>query len=420
MALINYHRKCRVCGHDTFDTVLDLGEHYLHGLFVVPTFEPPTRKIPTELVRCDSESGGCGLVQLSNSVDPDILYSKYGYRSSTNATMRGHLKFIAHDTAHLFEQKNPNSLIISCLDIGCNDGFLSKQYPASYYKVGIDPCDIGNTITGIERFTFINDLFPSKKLNSQFNIITMIACFYDVNNPIEVAHQLFTQTAKNGIVVVEVSYWPDKMKQDAIDEVCHEHVCFYNYQNLEYIFTQAGFKVFDARINNINGGSIQLWMSRNDCSVDYSSPMGKSNIQAIKFSEIDMALDTQVPYNEFADRCIDMRREVMDLVRGLHQQDKKIHLYGASTKGNVLLQFLGIDSEIIPYAAERSKEKWGGSTLGTGIKMISEEASRAMNPDYYFVPIWSFKDEIIAREQEFLTKGGKLIFPLPKLEIIGK
>ena len=131
---------------------MDLGEHYLHGLFVFPTFEPPTRKIPTELVRCDSESGGCGLVQLSNSVDPDILYSKYGYRSSTNATMRGHLKFIAHDTAHLFEQKNPNSLIISCLDIGCNDGFLSKQYPASYYKVGIDPCDIGNTITGIERF----------------------------------------------------------------------------------------------------------------------------------------------------------------------------------------------------------------------------------------------------------------------------
>lgn len=418
MALINYHQRCRLCGHDNLDTFMDMGEHYLHGLFVFPDFQPPTRTIPTELARCDTESGGCGLVQLKHSVDPDVLYSRYGYRSATNATMREHLKEIAVQSDLLWVNKNSGQP--SCLDIGCNDGFLSRQYPTHYKKVGVDPCDVGCKITGIENFGFVHDLFPTKQDIGDFDIITMIACFYDVNHPREVAKELYYKLKLNGILVVEVSYWPTKMEKCAIDEVCHEHVAFYNYQNLETVFTEAGFKIFNAKLNDINGGSVQLWMQRNDDVSDYSTPESRKNILAIKFDEMNKRLDTSEPYYDFSERCRQLRFDVQNMFKEFEAAGKTVHLYGASTKGNVLLQYLGLNNSQIPYAAERSKEKWGGKTLGTDIEMISEEQSRAMKPDYYFVPIWSFKDEIVKREQAYLEAGGQLIFPLPVLEIIGK
>lgn len=418
MALIAYHNKCRLCGHGNLESIVDMGEHYLHGLFVFPDFQPPTRTVPTELVRCDTESGGCGLVQLKHSVDPDVLYSRYGYRSATNATMREHLTEIAQTATFMWGEKNSGNP--RCLDIGCNDGYLSTRLPEECEKVGVDPCDIGLKITGIPNFTFIHDLFPSNKLEGNFDIITMIACFYDVNNPLAVAKELHWKLKNNGILVVEVSYWPAKMDAGAIDEVCHEHVAFYNFQNLESIFVSAGFKIFNAKINSINGGSIQLWMQRDSSETNYSNEVFHKNVLDIKFFEMNKRLDTAEPYYEFSERCHQMRLDIFRLFQEISSAGKTIHLYGASTKGNVLLQYLGLDSNQIPYAAERSKEKWGGYTLGTNIKMISEEESRAMKPDYYFVPIWSFKDEIVKREAEFLANGGKLIFPLPVLEVIGK
>lgn len=418
MGLINYHKNCRVCGSTALETIFDLGEHYLHGLFVFPDFKPPERTVPTELVRCSNEMGGCGQVQLKHSIDPDILYSRYGYRSSTNATMREHLLKIVEESTLLW---TPINEAPRCLDIGCNDGFLLRQFPAKYEKVGIDPCDIGNKIEGIENFTFINEPFPSDKLthSKRFDIVTMIACFYDVNHPIKVAQEINTVLDRNGIAIIEVSYWPMKMDQNAIDEVCHEHVCFYNFQNLETIFKQAGLKIFNAVLNNINGGSIQIWLQKNESSAIYTSPAFNKNILDIKFKEMDARLDTPYPYQAFFDSCYTLKVEILELFEQIKKENKVVHLYGASTKGNVLLQFLELNSEQIPFAAERSPEKYHGSTLGTNIKMISEEESRAMKPDYYFVPIWSFKDEIIKREKAFIDGGGKLIFPLPVLQIVG-
>lgn len=419
MALIKYHHKCRACGHQYLVSVINLGEHYLHGSFEFPDFHPPLRKVPTELIKCDNSSGGCGLVQLKHSVDPSVLYARYGYRSSTNATMRDHLKKIADDSTALLLKHKKDDSVPKSLDIGCNDGYLSRQYPAHFEKVGIDPCDIGTSITGIENFKFIHESFPIRDYQTPADIVTMIACFYDSDEPNVTARELYFRIKNNGILIVEVSYWPAKMEQVALDEVCHEHVCFYNFQNLEDIFKQNGLRIFNVTRNNINGGSIQLWMSRNCSEIDYSTPEYDKNILAVKFDEFNRALDTDAPYIEFASKCGAMRNSIRSLVGSIIEQNQTIHLYGASTKGNVLLQFLGLCHEQIPYASERSKEKHGGRTLGTNIQMVSEEESRAMKPDYYFVPIWSFKDEIIKREQAYLDTGGKLIFPLPELLVVG-
>lgn len=424
MELIKYHNTCRICGHNKLKSIYNLGEHYSHGLFVFPDFQPPTAKIPTHLVRCENSSGGCGLVQLVNSVDSSILYSRYGYRSSTNATMRAHLTSIALQADELFGSKHPVKTdfesSVSFLDVGCNDGFLLSQLPDNHIKYGIDPCDIGKSISGIKNFTFINDIFPSNKLGSRtFDIITMIACFYDLDNPVDVAKHLRTFLREDGILVVEVSYWPDKMAQNAIDEVCHEHVCFYNYQNLDTIFSKAGLKIFNVKKNSINGGSIQLWLTpRNNNK--YSTSEFEANILKIKFDELNLRLDSGDPYLKFVGRILHNKLKVRELFKEIESRGETVHLYGASTKGNVLLQFLELDRNDIPYAAERSPAKYGGRTLGTNIQMLSEEDSRALKPHYYFVPIWSFKDEIVKREARYLESGGKLIFPLPTLEIISK
>jgi SAM-dependent methyltransferase len=424
MSLVKYHTKCRACGNDKLSTVLDLGNHYLHGLFAYPDFSPPTTKIPTKLIVCNSELGGCGLVQLANSVDSDILYSRYGYRSGVSATMRKHLHHIASKALNTWWEVRGFSTEIdlpSCLDIGCNDGYLLSHYPAPNKKTGIDPCDIGRGISNIKNFSFINDSYPSKKLEGKtFDIITMIACFYDLNNPVEVAKELRKNLSDDGILVVEVSYWPTKMAKNAIDEVCHEHVCFYNLNNLEMIFGLAGLKIFDVQLNDINGGSVLLWMTPIESNLFYFSSFKHNQIVQIKFNELNDKLHIIEPYIQFEQRCSTLANDIKKFLLELNRQGKKIHLYGASTKGNVLLQYIGLDNSIIPFAAERSEEKVGGWTLGTNIKMISEEESRSMRPDFYFVPIWSFKDEIVERENRYLSEGGKLIFPIPKLEIIGK
>jgi SAM-dependent methyltransferase len=418
MPLVNYHKTCRLCGHDDLETVLYLGEHYLHGLFVFPDFNPPTRRIPTTLLKCKNYSGGCGLVQLRHSIDSDILYSRYGYRSSTNATMRTHLTSIAQKADSLWKASGAKGSP-RCLDIGCNDGFLSSQFPEYYAKTGIDPCDIGRKIEGISNFGFINDSFPSEKLSGKFDVVSMIACFYDVNDPSYVASRLGHILSDDGMLVLEVSYWPLKMEKTALDEICHEHVCFYDFQTLERVFGMADLKIFNAELNDINGGSIQLWMCQKN-TTKYDTKSGSQNILNIKFSEFNSSLDTMAPYKDFQLRCEGLRTRITNLFNHIKLNRETVHLYGASTKGNVLLQYLHLDSNDIPYAAERSKEKIGGSTLGTNIKMISEEESRAMKPDYYFVPIWSFREEIIEREKEYLNNGGKLIFPLPTLEIVCK
>jgi SAM-dependent methyltransferase len=425
MSLVNYHNKCRLCGNTNLQNVLNLGEHYLHGSFIFPDFNPPLRKVPVILQRCSTtnkgNTDGCGLVQLANSIDPDILYARYGYRSGTNQTMRNHLDQIAKKTSKLWKEKNIDvGYYPSVLDIGCNDGYLLRKYPDDYQKVGIDPCDLSKSIVGIKNFHFINDIFPSNQLTGEYDIMTMIACFYDVNNPLQTARAFQYRLKKNGILVIEVSYWPEKMRQGAIDEICQEHVCFYNFQNLEKILSEVGLCIFDVYLNDINGGSIQIWACKPEGVSKYINETGNQNILNIKMREFSEELDTFIPYEKFNKKVNEDKQRINNLFNTIKNNNETVHLYGASTKGNVLLQWLNIDSSIIPYAAERSKDKWGGSTLGTNIKMISEEESRAMKPDYYFVPIWGFKKEIINREQEYLNNGGKLIFPLPELEIIQK
>jgi len=415
------HRKtCRVCGSSALTKVIDLGEQYLQGSFVKPGKElPPMRKIPTVLVRCDpsKDEGACGLLQMEHSVPPKILYSAYWYRSGTNRTMRDHLKGIADEAAGMLNKKDARTL-----DIGCNDGTLLNYYPKDFVKFGIDPSDVAQEIKG--DIKVIQDIFPSSQLEKEsggekFDIITSIAMFYDLEDPVSFVRSIKHSLAPNGIWIFEMSYMPTMLKMNSYDTICHEHLEYYSLAVIEEILDRAEMKVVRVGMNEINGGSIRCYATDKE-NFRYARKDYSHSLESLRQEEFDLELDTDKPYRNFQERINVHKEELTSLLKKLKSERKRIHIYGASTKGNTILQWCGIDNRIIDVAAERNPEKYGAHTLGTDIPIVSEAESRAMKPDYYLVLPWHFKEEFIEREQETLKSGISFIFPLPTIEIIRK
>ncbi len=412
---------CRVCGSKALTPVINLGEQNLQGSFVKPGKEmPPTRKISTSVVRCDPmrDEKACGLLQMEYTVPPEVLYSAYWYRSGTNNTMRRHLQGIAVEAVGMAGLKEKATV----LDIGCNDGTLLGFYPNSFTKFGVDPSDIAQEIKA--PINVIQDIFPSEELISKlgdhtFDIITSIAMFYDLEDPIAFTRGIKQILAPKGIWIFEMSYMPTMLRMNSYDTICHEHLEYYSLAVIEYILKQAGMKVVNVSLNDINGGSLRCQATHIN-NFSYKREEFQQNINSMRQSEFDLELDTDKPYRYFQDRINVHKEELSLLLKKLKKEGKKIHIYGASTKGNTILQWCGIEHRIIDCAAERSPEKYGAITLGTDIPIVSEEESRAMNPDYYLVLPWHFKEEFIEREKEMLERGVGFIFPLPTIEIIKK
>jgi len=415
---LTFRKTCRICGSSALTKVIDLGVQHLQGSFVKPEKEnPPMRKIPTELVRCDPtrDEKACGLLQMATSVPPIVLYSAYWYRSGTNQTMRDHLRGITRDACQLVGD-GPRRV----LDIGCNDGTLLRYYPPPFEKFGVDPSDVAQEIeSGIK---VVQDTFPSYELKSlmehqKFDVITSIAMFYDLENPVEFVKELKTILADDGLWIFEMSYMPSMLAMNSYDTICHEHLEYYSFAVLEKLLDQCRMKVFKVETNKMNGGSIRCYATH-ATNFKFKSWENTKTVEHLRREEFDLELDTDKPYRTFQDRINQHKQELSGLLKALKREGKTIHLYGASTKGNTILQWCGIDHTIIDYAADRNPEKDGAKTIGTDIPIVSEEKSRAMRPDYYLVLPWHFREEFLLREKQLLDLGVGFIFPLPNLEII--
>jgi SAM-dependent methyltransferase len=416
---IRKRTTCRVCGSPSLKKVIDLGPQYLQGSFIKPGKEMPSlRKIDCSLVRCNPEQdeNACGLLQMQHSVPPEILYAAYWYRSGTNNTMRNHLKNIVESVTQLINKANA-----SVLDIGCNDGTLLNFYPTSYEKFGCDPSDVAQEVKTAK---VVQDIFPSEQLfnllkGKQLDVITSIAMFYDLESPVDFVNGIKKYLAPNGVWIFEMSYMPRMLELDSYDTICHEHLEFYSLAVLEKICTIAGMKIFKIEFNDINGGSIRCYATHKEFG-GYDNVENQKMLNEIRHKEFDLELDTDKPYIAFQQRIETLKNDTYTLIAKLKKEGKKIHIYGASTKGNTILQWCNIDNTLVDYAAERNPDKYGATTLGTNIPIISEEESRAMNPDYYLVLPWHFKDEFVVREKEALEKGTGFIFPVPKVEVFKK
>jgi hypothetical protein len=403
--------KCRISGSTNLIKVLSLGEQYLTGVFPKSIDEKITSG-PLDLVWCPES----GLLQMKQTYQLDEMYGdNYGYRSGLNASMVQHLTNKIRQLERLVSIDESNLVI----DIGSNDATTLKAYTGKFRKVGIDPTGLKfkefytSDITLIPDFftaTVFRNIFPEEKAK----IITSIAMFYDLESPVDFVRDIEHCLSDDGIWHFEQSYMPSMLRTNAYDTVCHEHLEFYSFKVVKNLLESCGMRVVDVQMNAINGGSFAVTACKKNASYLSNLPIINWLIQ----QEDGMGLDTPEPFREFEKRVFKHRKNLVDLIDALVADGKKIFGYGASTKGNVLLQFCGFTTKQIPYIAEVNESKFGSFTPGTNIPIISEAEAHSMKPDYFLVLPWHFKDSILQREQQFLEQGGKFIFPLPEIEII--
>ena len=400
-------KVCRSCKASKLTKVYSLGKQTLTGIF------PPHKK--TKITKGDLSMvicTNCKLLQLENNFDPNEMYGdNYGYMSSLNNSMVSHLKLKALNLKKKYNLKPRDNI----LDIGSNDGTFLSFFFYIFNLYGCDP-----TIKKFNHlyrkdinqlpFFFNSSHFDKKK----FKIITSISMFYDLPNPLNFAQQVHSILEENGIWHIELSYMPMMIKNTSYDTICHEHLEYYSLKSLKYLLDSAGFKIINLSFNQINGGSISLDIAKKSSILKECKYLINWVLQSEKLNR----------YNEikkqksFFKECQNHRFLLKKLLLTLKKQNKKIFGYGASTKGNVLLQYCNIDTNILEGIAEVNKFKFNKFTPGTNIKIISEKEAKLKKPDYLLVLPWHFRDNIIKREKNFLKNGGKLIFPLPDIEII--
>ena len=404
--------KCRISGSTNLVPVLSLGEQYLTGIFPKSPAEEIT-KGPLDLLWCPDS----GLLQLKQSYNLEEMYGdNYGYRSGLNASMIRHLQQKILTLERLVRPKAGDLVI----DIGSNDATSLRAYTGNYRKVGVDPAGEKFRDYYTDDITLIADFFSAGAIHSRFNqkaqIITAIAMFYDLEDPISFVRDIEQCLSDDGIWHFEQSYMPSMLHSISYDTICHEHLEFYSFKVVKNMLEACGLKVVDVQLNSINGGSFAVTA----CKVNAPYPPNEAVINWILKQEDSLALDTIAPYKDFEQRVFKHRQNLTELINALVADNKTIFGYGASTKGNVLLQFCGITPKQIPCIAEVNEDKFGSFTPGTNIPIISETEAKAMKPDYFFVLPWHFKDNILKREEEYLAKGGQLIFPLSEIEIVSQ
>jgi len=404
-------KQCRVSNSANLITVLSLGVQALTGVFP----KSPTDKItkgPLDLVWCPDS----GLLQMKQSYDLGEMYGdNYGYRSGLNGSMVRHLA----QKINFLERTFKPAVTDIVIDIGSNDATSLKAYSAQCRKIGIDPTGRKFREFYTDAITLIPDFFSAKVFTAAFpkekaKIITSIAMFYDLEDPKRFVRDIESVLADDGIWHFEQSYMPSMLRTNSYDTICHEHLEFYSFRVVKNILEDCGLRVIDVQMNAVNGGSFAVTACKKEARYISNTPI----ISWMLRQEDDMGLDTPKPYRDFEARVFKHRKNLTELIQALVDDGKKIIGYGASTKGNVLLQFCGLTKQQIPFIAEVNEEKFGCFTPGTNIPIISEKEARAMNPDYFFVLPWHFKSNILDREKEFLAQGGKFIFPLPEIEIV--
>jgi len=404
--------ECRVGASNNLVTVLSLGQQALTGVFQRSASEQVTTG-PLELVWCPDS----GLLQLKHTYESSEMYGdNYGYRSGLNQSMVDHLT----NKVRYLERLVPLAAGDVVLDIGSNDCTTLKAYKSKdIQRIGIDPTGKKFAEYYPEVVKLVPDFFSVDAYKSMMSkpakLITSIAMFYDLENPIAFARQIELCLADDGVWHFEQSYMPSMLRTNSYDTICHEHLEYYSLRVVKNILEQSGLRLIDVVMNAVNGGSFAVTAAK------VSNNSVKANDAVIDWlleQEDRMGLNTPRPYRDFEERVFRHRDDLKRLIRTLNADGKKVLGYGASTKGNVLLQFCSLTVEDIPAIAEVNQEKFGRFTPGTHIPIISEADARSVNPDYFLVLPWHFKEGILRREKEYLACGGRFIFPFPEIEIV--
>ena len=402
-------KSCRSCNSKNLIKLFSLGKLNFTGKF--PSLNQKIKKEPISLVICKK----CELVQLTHNFDLKYLYGPdYGYRTGINKTMLNHVKNVVRYLSKKTNLKKKDNV----LDIASNDGSLLNFYNKNITTFGIDPI-LDKYEDQYQSINYkISDFFSADKIRrktkQKFKVITALSVFYDTQKPNKFLKDIKKLLSKEGVFLLEFADLASIIKYKMFDTICHEHLVYYSSKVILNLCKKNKLRVFDIKNNDINGSSKQYYVCHDDSKI-------KNNEKTIEYelhNENKLKLSQVSTFRNFIKNIDKLKKQLFNLIKKINKQGKKIHCYGASTKGNVLLQYYKINNKTINFAAERNKKKYNLYTPGTKIKIISEILSRFHKPDYYLVLPWHFKKEILMREKSIRKKGTKFIFPLPKLEII--
>lgn len=411
-------QSCRICKNKNLKSIFNLGSQYLTGTF------PKNKKEkvnygPVELVKCCKKKGSlskdvCGLVQLKQTFNLTLMYGmNYGYRSGLNKSMVRHLKNKVKHILSLNILKSKDLII----DIGSNDATTLLSYPKKKYQlVGIDPTGIKFSKYYPSYIKLIPNFFSYKKLkekikNKKAKVITSFAMFYDLENPVQFAKEIYKSLDDDGIWCFEQSYLPSMLKANSFDTICHEHLEFYYLKQIMWIAEKAKLKIIDVTLNDINGGSFSVTAVKKNSKLK----INKNSINRLLTMEKRLKLENFSIYKKFKNNVEISKKKLLNFLEKQKEKGKKVYGLGASTKGNVLLQYFDIKADLLNYIGEVNKDKLNCYTPGTYIPMISESDAIKLSPDYFLILPWHFKNFFINSKK---FSGKKLIFPLPYFKVV--
>jgi NDP-4-keto-2,6-dideoxyhexose 3-C-methyltransferase len=403
--------QCRICGNKQLECVLDLGVQMLTGVFPRKKNAEVTAG-PLRLVKCMGGADACGLLQMEHSYDLAEMYGEnYGYRSGLNASMVTHLRGKVERILGWVDLL-PGDLV---LDIGSNDSTTLQAYPSEGpVLVGIDPTGTKfksyypahvDLIPDFFSAALVKQCFPGKKAK----VVTSFSMFYDLEAPMAFMQEVHEILDDNGIWVFEQSYMPTMLDTNSYDTVCHEHLEFYALSQIKWMADRVGFRILDVEFNDVNGGSFSITVAKGA----ENSPIPA--VQAILDAEHARGLDTLAPFHAFAERAARTKRDLLAFLQMARSEGKTVAALGASTKGNVLLQYCNLSEKDISFVGEVNTEKFGCFTPGTWIPIIPEAELLAKKPDYVMVLPWHFKSFFVSNKK---FSGVNLMFPLPEVEVI--
>ena len=414
---------CRACRSQELVNVLTLGNLAVSDFVDNPNSDTGI-KAPLELVLCNPKSDGCGLLQLRHTVPNEAMYRQYWYRSGINQTMIDELEDISIRAADVADLQSGDFVI----DIGANDGTLLRGYKVQGLNtVGFEPARNLYDYGKIGTTKIINDFFNHAAWLSSFGqqkakVITAIGMFYDLDDPNSFLDDVCKCLDDQGVFIIQMMYMPFALERNAFDGICHEHLEYYTIRSLENLLHRHGLKIFDVQMRaEINEGSIRFYICKEVASAKKMiTREAQARVTELRKSEEILGLEELSTYKALVQRIENARNSTLDFLKKENANGKKIHGYAASTKGNTTLQYYGINSKLVEAIADRNPAKWGKYTVSSGIPVISEEDSRALKPDYYFVLAWHFLPEFIQREKKFLEGGGKFIVPMPEFRVVGE
>lgn len=415
--IYNEVKCCRLCKNKSLIRIANLGEQFLTGVFP-RKIDQFVHRGPLELVKCDdiSNSSACGLVQLRHSYPADLLYDEgYGYRSSLNKSMVSHLSGKVLKILGMVSLEEGDVI----LDIGSNDGTLLNSYPNRRYKfIGVDPLlqffqsSYFSDIKLVSKF-FSANVYRNSCGSINAKIITAIAMFYDLEDPLGFFEEIHNILHDKGIFVLELSYMPKMLSSGIYDTICHEHVAYYGIKQIQWIAQYVGLDIVDFEFNDVNGGSVSFVLTK------MSGSNKKTSRRSVCLeNEMRKEMLSFRDYEDFQIQVNSHKDQLCFLINKIKSEGKKLVGCGASTKGNVLLQFCGLTTREVSYMIEINKDKIGSYTPGSLIPIVSEEDVKDDKVDYKIVLPWHFRRHILGCESSFLSKGGRIIFPFPKIEIV--